>query len=126
MKRSDSILTSVKQLIGDDPSDTEFDAEIIDHINATLLELNQLGVGPKEGYQIEDRTDEWSDFIEDGILQGYVRIFVKNKVKLVFDPPSSNALIEALNNQIDEMEFRILTELGRDREKEVDGNENNS
>lgn len=120
MKRSDSILTSVKQLVGDDPSNEEFDAEIIDHINATLLELNQLGVGPLEGYQIEDKTDEWSDFVEDGILQNYVRIYVKNKVKLVFDTPQSNALIEALNNQIAEMEFRILTELGRDRKKEVD------
>lgn len=120
MARSNSILTSVKQLIGDDPSNDEFDAEIIDHINAVLLELNQLGVGPLEGYQIEDDTDEWSDFVEDGILQNYVRIFVKNKVKLVFDTPTSNALIEALERIIDEMEFRILTEVKRNREKEVD------
>lgn len=120
MARSNSILTSIKQLIGDDPSNEEFDAELIDHINATLLVLNQLGVGPLEGYQIEDASDEWSDFVSDGILQNYVRIYVKDKVKMSFDTPTSTALIEALNNEINEIEFRIITELERKREKEVD------
>lgn len=117
---SNSILNTIKTLIGSDETDTDFDVEIINHINAVFLELNQLGVGPSEGFFIVDSNDEWSDFVEEGMLQNFIRIYVKDRVRLSFDPPSSNALIENINKEIDMMQFRILVELNRDREEEAE------
>lgn len=116
---SNSILNTIKVLLGDDPSNTDFDTELVNQINAVFLELNQLGVGPLDGYMITDASDEWDDYVEEGVLQNYVRIYIKDKVRLSFDPPSSNALIENINKEIDAMQFRILVELNRDREEEA-------
>lgn len=103
----DSILQTIKKMLGPDVSCTVFDADIIIHINSALSTLNQLGVGPSEGFAITDETATWSDFISDKKNIEFVKSYVYLKVRLVFDPPSSSAVLAAIEKQISELEWRI-------------------
>ena len=103
----DSILTSVKKMLGIPEDYEQFDNDIIMHINSVLMILTQLGVGPEEGFAIADKTDEWDDFIGDNVLLELVKSYVYLKVRLIFDPPQSSSIIEAMNRQISEFEWRI-------------------
>jgi hypothetical protein len=84
-----------------------FDPDIIMHINSVFMVLAQLGVGPSEGFRIEDSSTTWTDFLSDTTNLEAVKSYMYLKVKLVFDPPSSSALIEAINRQIAEYEWRL-------------------
>lgn len=108
----ESILTSVKKLLGITEEYEHFDADIIMHINSVFLILNQLGVGPKEGFIIEDETSEWTDFIEDSAQLQAVKSYMGLRVKLLFDPPGSNAVIESTNRTIAEFEWRLRLAAG--------------
>ena len=103
----DSILTSVKKMLGIPEDYDQFDMDIIMHINSVLMILTQLGVGPEEGYAISDKSDEWNEFIGEGKLLELVKSYVYLKVRLIFDPPQSSSIIEAMNRQISEFEWRI-------------------
>lgn len=102
----ESILTSVKKMLGISESYTHFDGDIIMHINSVFLILNQLGVGPSEVYLIMDKEDLWEDFISDNTLE-LVKSYMFLKVKLLFDPPTSSAAMEAANRMISEFEWRL-------------------
>ena len=105
----ESILTSIKKMLGIDEEYTHFDADIIMHINSVLMILTQLGVGPEDGFVIEDDTSTWADFIPEANaaqLHG-VKTYIYMKVKLIFDPPLSSAVIESMNRQIAEFEWRL-------------------
>lgn len=111
MSDMDSILTSVKKLIGIDKEDTAFDPDVIMHINSSFLVLSQLGVGPDEGFYINDDTAVWTDFIPDNmLLLNYVKTFVYLKAKLVFDPPSSSIAVQSMQEMVREHEWRIVHE----------------
>lgn len=104
----DSILTSIKKLLGIDEECIDFDTDIIIHINSVLMILTQLGVGPSEGFSIEDKYDYWEDFLGDDIGKlKSVRTYIYLKVKLIFDPPSSSAVMEAMKHTISELEWRL-------------------
>lgn len=105
----ESILISIKKMLGLDESYTAFDLDVIIHINAVLMVLTQLGVGPSEGFSIEDDSAAWGDFIEEKDMSRYnsVKTYMYLKVKLLFDPPSSSATIESFNRLISELEFRL-------------------
>ena len=105
----ESILTSIKKLLGIDEEYTHFDSDIIMHITSVLMILTQLGVGPAEGFVIEDDTSTWVDFIpEANTAQLHaVKSYIFMKVKLIFDPPLSSAVIESMNRQIAEFEWRL-------------------
>lgn len=104
----ESILTSIKKLLGIAEEYEHFDVDIIMHINSAFSVLTQLGVGPEEGFRIEDAGTEWSDFLYDDPRLEMVRTYVYLKVKLVFDTTSSSsAVIESINRQIQELEWRI-------------------
>lgn len=105
---SNSILETIRRsLVGFEDSD-EFDVELMLFINNTLSTLNQLGVGPAEGYMVDDAKDTWSNFVgDDNVMLGFVKTYVLQKTKLNFDPPSSGAVIEALKQSIAELEWRI-------------------
>lgn len=103
----DSILTSVKKMLGIPEDYEQFDMDIIMHINSVLMILTQLGVGPEEGFTISNKSDKWSDFIGEGKLLELVKSYVYLKVRLIFDPPQSSSIIEAMNRQISEFEWRI-------------------
>lgn len=105
----DSILTSIKKLLGISEEYVQFDDDIIMHINTAFLNLHQLGVGPTEGFSISDNTAVWEDFVEiDSKLPlNAVKSYVYLKVKLLFDPPLSSAVVESTNRMISELEWRL-------------------
>ena len=104
---SDSILTSVKKMLGIAPEYTHFDADIIMHINSVFSILTQLGVGSPNGFVITGVENKWSDFITDDSRIEMIKSYVYQKVRLIFDPPTNSAVIEAINRSISEFEFRI-------------------
>ena len=103
----DSILTSIKKLLGPEEIYEHFDADIIMHINSAFSTLTQLGVGPEEGFVITDKTAIWTDFIQDNKRLEFVKTYIYLKVKLVFDPPLSSSVLDAMNRQINELEWRL-------------------
>lgn len=104
----ESILTSVKKTLGIVEEYECFDADLIMHINSVLSILTQLGVGPSEGFAISDKNDVWTDFFAEDSRLNSVKSYVGLKVRLLFDPPTSSAVTEAINRQISELEWRIL------------------
>lgn len=102
-----SILTSIKKLIGPTEDDTSFDVDIIMHINSAFFRLNQLGVGPSEGFSITDKTKTWEEFLVARKDLEAVKSYVYQKVRLLFDPPQSAFLVEALKESIKEFEWTI-------------------
>ena len=104
---NESILTSIKKLLGMTADYTHFDTDIIIHINAVFMTLHQLGVGPEEGFKIEDNTTVWEDYIEEDDNLEAVKTYIYLKVKLVFDPPLNSAVMEANKQMIQELEWRL-------------------
>ena len=105
----DSILDSIKKLLGIQPEYTSFDEDIIVAINTSFATLNQLGVGPEGGYMIEDNTQTWNDYITTTNLN-MVKTYVHLKSRLLFDPPTGGVL-DAIKNQLAELEFRLYVEV---------------
>ena len=103
----ESILTSIKKLLGIVEECGDFDTDIIIHINSALFDLTQMGVGPQNGFSIQDDLLKWSDFLEDSTKYEAVKTYVFLKVKTVFDPPASATVLEAYNRRILECEFRL-------------------
>ena len=103
----DSILTSIKKLLGIDAEYDHFDADIIMHINSVFMILTQLGVGPEEGFTIMDEDAVWSDFIQDKKDIESVKSYMYLKVRLLFDPPLSSAAMESMNRMVNEFEWRL-------------------
>ncbi len=106
----ESILTSIKKLLGIVEDYVNFDKDIIAHINTTFLTLRQLGIGPEEGFMIEDKRAVWSDFIKNDKKLIAVQTYIYLKVKLVFDPPLNSSVMEANKQSIAELEWRLNVE----------------
>lgn len=104
----ESILTSIKKLLGIDEAYDHFDPEIIMHINTALMELTQMGVGPPEGFRIESESSTWSEFIsEDDLRFEGVKTYIYLSVRLVFDPPSQSAVIDSIKQTMSRLEWRL-------------------
>jgi hypothetical protein len=106
-----SILTSTKKILGIAEDYTVFDLDILTHINTAFATLTQLGVGPADGFMIEDETAVWTDFdpVDDHLNFNSVKSYVFLKVKMLFDPPTTSYLISASEEQIKELEWRLNT-----------------
>ena len=104
---NESILTSVKKMLGITEEYTHFDADIIMHINSVFMILTQMGVGPAEGFYIEDKSLYWEDFTSDIFELQAIKSYVYLKVKLLFDPSASSAVTESINRLISELEWRL-------------------
>ncbi len=104
----ESILASVKKTLGIDEPHTAFDEDIILHINSVFAILQQMGVGPENGFSISDDSAIWSDFIEDTNQLNFVKSYIYLKVRLLFDPPVSSGAIESMNKLISELEWRLF------------------
>lgn len=104
----ESILTSIKKLLGIAEDYEHFDSDIIMHINSVFMTLTQLGVGPSEGFYIEDEEALWVDFIPDLTKLQAVKTYMYLKVRLLFDPSSlGSATLAAYERQIQEYEWRL-------------------
>lgn len=115
---SDSILTSVKKKLGLGEQIDSFDAEIIMLINAELATLTQLGVGPREGFQIETNDEKWSEFFTDSRLN-FIPSYVALRIWPSFDSNLSSSYITAIREQTEEYQWRInvvVDEIKRDNE----------
>ena len=102
-----SILISTKKILGIAEDYTVFDLDIITHINTAFSTLTQLGVGPVEGFMIEDEGAVWADFVADDLQYNSVKSYVFLKVRQLFDPPQTSYLISAVEKQIQELEWRL-------------------
>ncbi len=105
----DSILTSVKKSLGIEESYEHFDADLILHINSILAVLTQLGVGDVKGFCITDSSSCWSDFMGNLTALNFVKTYVYLRVKLLFDPPLTASVMDAMDRNIKELEWRICT-----------------
>lgn len=105
---NNSILTSIKKILGIPEEHEHFDADIIMHINTVFMILNQLGVGPASGFKILDKTTMWDDYLKNDSQLEAVKSYMGYKVRLMFDPPSSSAITESINHVVSELEWRIL------------------
>lgn len=105
----DSILKSIKKMLNVHESDPSFDQDIVMLINSTFVTLNQIGVGPVKGFTITDASETWDEFITDvdDISINSVKTYIYLKVRLVFDPPTSSSVMEAINKNISELEWRL-------------------
>lgn len=104
----ESILRSVKKQIGIDPECTQFDPDIIMAINTVFVILNRVGVGPAEGFRIEDDSTEWVDFItEEDLNSEAVKTYIASKVRFIFDPPTNSVMMQALKDIIAELEWTL-------------------
>ena len=104
----DSILTSIKKLLGIESDYTHFDNEIVIHINSALMILQQIGVGPEEGFSITSESETWRNYLGESMSNyALVKSYVYLKVKLVFDPPASASVADSYKQLINEYEFRL-------------------
>lgn len=103
----DSILNSIKKILSIDPSYKAFDTDIVFHINSVFATLNQLGIGPEAGFMIEDDTTTWDAFLNNDLKLNFVKQYVYLKVRMIFDPPQTSFVLEAMNRQAEQLEWRI-------------------
>ena len=103
----ESILTSIKKLLGITEEYTYFDVDIIMHINSAFSILTQLGVGPSNGFSIEDDSSTWDEFITDKSVLESVKSYIYMKVRLMFDPPSSSFVLDSMDKMTKELEWRL-------------------
>lgn len=103
----ESILTSIKLLLGITEDYEAFDQQIIAHINSVFMILTQLGVGPPEGFIITSKIDTWNEFISDEKKMQLVKSYTYLKVKMLFDPPLTSAVMDSTNRMINEFEWRL-------------------
>ena len=102
-----SILDSIKKMLGMDADYTAFDTDIIIMINSALMSLVQIGIGPPDGYSIHSSAESWTDFLGDATDLEGAKNYVYLKTRLLFDPPSSSAAENAMKDEIKELEWRL-------------------
>jgi hypothetical protein len=108
----DSILNTIKKLLGILIDDTAFDQDLLVHINSTFMTLNQLGIGPATVYSIESSTPTWFDFLgTDVAMYSLVKTYMFLKVRMAFDPPGTSFVLESLKSQITEYEWRLSVQV---------------
>lgn len=107
ISNDDSILESVKKMLGPGPDQTEFDSELLMNINGVFFELQQLGIGPEEGFSVYDDTEKWIDFTTDENVLNALKPYMYLKIKLIFDPPTSSSVLASFENMINRFEWRL-------------------
>lgn len=118
MANSNSVLTSVKKLLGLDESCKDFDVDVIVNINAAIETLRQLGANVPDGYMITSSEETYEDMLgDDSKLRNQVEMYFYLKTRLGFDPPTNSYLVDSMKGQIDELEFRILVRCDEKKEK---------
>ena len=104
---TESILLSIKKLNNVAADYTAFDDDFVLYINSALSDLNQLGIGPAEGFVVESQDEFWEDFVENEPRLNQLKTYIGLKVRLLFDPPASSFAIEMMEKQLDELAWRL-------------------
>lgn len=103
----ESILTSTKKILGISKDYEAFDLDVITHINTVFDTLQQIGVGPEEGFSIEDDSAVWSSYLLGDVKLNSVKTYMYMRVRLMFDPPSSSFALSSMQEQINQFEWRL-------------------
>lgn len=109
----DSILDTIKRMLGIPLDIDDFDTELIVAINGTLMTLCQYGVGPEDPLTITDNSSTWNDLLGEGSPYNATAMYVYLKVRMLFDPPAASAVLDAMNRQVQEYEWRLILEAER-------------
>jgi hypothetical protein len=104
---SDSILISVKKILGMSEDYSPFDMDVLMHVNTAFSTLNQIGIGPENGFFIEDATATWGDFLGTDPRLNTAKSFICLRVRLIFDPPTTSYAIDSMNKQLEEFIWRL-------------------
>lgn len=120
----ESILLSIKKLLGITEDYKHFDVDIIMHINSVFPTLRQLGVGPTNGFTISDEQALWTDFLGESNNLEDVKTYVYLKVKLIFDPPLSSVVTDSINRMLSELEWRINIDAESEQPSSEEENQN--
>lgn len=113
-----SILITIKKLLGVEPDDTSFDQDIIIGINTSIVTLAQLGVGEEGEFAVFGEEETWEDYLGEMINKlALIKSFIHIKTKMLFDPPQSSVLLSAYEKQLDELQFRISVIVDPGKEK---------
>lgn len=103
----DSILNSIKKMLGISPEYSQFDNDIIMCINSAMVSLSQIGFSNADNYSIVDSSNSWNELLNGVGNSEIVKTYIWLKVRMMFDPPTSSVVVDAIKNNISEMEFRI-------------------
>lgn len=123
----DSILLSIKKILNLGTDNTDFDPDLLIHINSVFSVLQQLGVGPQDGFCIEDATTTWTDYLgSDSAHLNMVKSYMSAKVRILFDPPVSSAVMDSLNRICSEFEWRSNVAAENKEHEEVSENESSA
>ena len=106
-RMNDSIIVTIKKMLGLDDAYTPFDTDVIIDINAAVMTLCQMGIGPKEGFEVNDYDQTWDQFLTNKVMLGAVKTWVYLQVKMMFDPPTNSFLMDAMKQQSDQILFRL-------------------
>lgn len=118
----ESILLTIKQMLGIPSEYSVFDEELAVYINTVIAALRQLGVGPENGFAITGENESWEDYIGDTSMYENVKAYIYLKVRMMFDPPSSSFVLDAFKSQAAEIEWRIYIQADEDKDEgETDG-----
>ncbi len=109
----DSILTSIKKLLGIEEEYTHFDPDIIIGINSAFMALNQIGIGPTDGFSITSGEETWASYLETAINLEAVKSYIFLRTRLLFDPPTTAGMIEAVERQMREYEWRLMAQVDK-------------
>lgn len=104
---NNSVLNSIKSLLGISTEDVNFDPELIVYINGALSVMTQLGIGPEQGFVITGANEMWTAILEDREDIEVVKTATYLRVRLLFDPPQNSFLVKAIQDQIQELDWRI-------------------
>lgn len=104
---NESILNTIKKMLGIDADYNAFDTDVMVDINSVLMALNQLGVGPERVFSISGATETWQDFLGERFDLQAVKSYIYLKVRMLFDPPSSSFVLDSMKNQAEEFEWRL-------------------
>lgn len=119
MKANESILNSIKKFLNISPEDTSFDQDLILLINSAFMVIMQEWHGVDHAFTVEDETTTWKDFLGDDKDYEGLKQYIGLRVKLVFDPPTNSAVIEAMKREMDDLEWRMYFFKDLDRIKEA-------
>lgn len=119
MPVEDSILKTTKKFLGIGADYTAYDMDITLHINSVFSILQQLGVGPDEGFSIEDDTATWDEYLTGDLALNAVKSYMYFRVRMMFDPPATSFAMDAMTKQYQEMEWRLNVVVENERNAET-------
>lgn len=117
---SSSILETIKKLIGIDKDYGVFDIDLVVAINSSFTILNQLGVGPKKAFSISGPSETWDEFFSEEESIELAKSYAYLRARLLFDPPTTGVLHEAIERQISEFEWRLMIQAQEERGEETE------